>query len=237
MTEDETSRRALLVFTKPARAGRVKTRLIGDLTPEQAAEIHAAFRDDLCERLQRGQFHLEISWALDPGEEVPVGLVSSTRPVPGKRQHEGDLGARLFHALREASDRFEVVAAVGSDHPELTTRTVEEAFQRLEAGADLVLGPVPDGGYFLIGLRAGGVHQELFEGMAWSTETVLSDTLARAERLGLATEMLAEGQDIDRPEDLAELVRRLDGSEEGAGPRTRALLESWERLTSPSPKL
>jgi len=44
--------RSLTLFTKPALAGRVKTRLIGDLTPEQAAELHGAFRDDLVERLR-----------------------------------------------------------------------------------------------------------------------------------------------------------------------------------------
>jgi len=215
-------RNALLVFTKPARPGRVKTRLVGELTAAEAAALHAAFRDDLCERLATGDYHLEIAWALDEGEAVPAG------PPPGRRQVGDDLGARLFHALAGAARRFEAVAAVGSDHPELAAATVDGAFRRLAAGADVVLGPVPDGGYFLIGLGRGAVRRELFAGIAWSTATVLADTLARADALGLATELLPPGHDVDRPADLAALARRLATS--SACPRTRALLESWGRL-------
>ncbi len=213
---------ALLVFTKPARPGRVKTRLIGELTAEEAAALHAAFRDDLCERLEGGNFQLELSWALDDGEDVPE------TPWPGSRQVGDDLGARLYNALAAAARRFEAVAAVGSDHPELAAETVDDAFRRLDAGADLVLGPVPDGGYFLIGLARDAVRRELFDGIAWSTDTVLAETLARAAQLGLATELLPQGQDIDRPDDLHELAGRL-AAEDGC-PRTRALLESWGRL-------
>lgn len=221
------TRNALLVFTKPARPGRVKTRLIGELTAAEAAELHAAFRDDLCERLAGGDYRLEIAWDLDDGEAVPAG------PAPGTRQVGGDLGARLFHALTGAARRFEAVAAVGSDHPELAPATVDDAFRRLAAGADVVLGPVADGGYFLIALRRDAVRRELFEGVAWSTETVLADTLARARALGLAAELLPPGHDVDRPADLAALARRLaqrDAAACDACPRTRALLESWGRL-------
>lgn len=215
-------RGALLLFTKPARPGRVKTRLVGELTPEQAAALHAAFRDDLCERLAHGAFHLEIAWALDDGEELPRGS------APGLRQSGDDLGERLYHALATAARRFDAVAAVGSDHPELEARTVEDAFARLASGADVVLGPVADGGYYLIALGRDAVRRELFAGIAWSTETVLADTLARARSLGLATELLPPGHDVDRPEDLRALAERLASSRRC--PRTRELLESWGRL-------
>ncbi|HEX2641628.1 MAG TPA: hypothetical protein VHU81_01450, partial [Thermoanaerobaculia bacterium] len=55
--------RRLLLFTKPAIEGRVKTRLIGDLTPSQAADLHKAFLDDLLDRLGPGRFDLRLAWA------------------------------------------------------------------------------------------------------------------------------------------------------------------------------
>src|SRR6476469_3519849 len=83
------SPRALLLFTKPAREGRVKTRLIGDLTAAEAAALHGAFLADLLDRLLDGDFELRIAWALEPGEEIPAG------PWPGLRQEGSDLGERL----------------------------------------------------------------------------------------------------------------------------------------------
>src|SRR4051794_11259760 len=88
------SRRRLLLFTKPARAGQVKTRLIGDLTPAEAADLHAAFLLDLVDRLRGGDFELTLAWALDEAEELPAGPAPGAAPLPGLRQSGADLGAR-----------------------------------------------------------------------------------------------------------------------------------------------
>jgi rSAM/selenodomain-associated transferase 1 len=217
---------ALLLFTKPARPGRVKTRLVGELTAAQAAELHAAFRDDLTERLAGRSFHLELAWALRDGEDVPAAA------VPGFRQEGEDLGARLWNGLRRAAERFAAVGAVGSDHPELTAETVEDAFRRLGEGADLVLGPAADGGYYLVALRREALWRQLFADVPWSTPTVFEETLARAETLGLRTELLPTGHDVDLPEDLRRLAERLaaSGRDGPDCPRTRKLLRAWGRL-------
>ncbi|HSK79364.1 MAG TPA: TIGR04282 family arsenosugar biosynthesis glycosyltransferase [Thermoanaerobaculia bacterium] len=215
--------RRLLLFTKPARAGRVKTRLIGDLTPAEAAELHAAFLSDLLARLAGGEFDLRLAWALEPGDEVPEG------PVPGVRQRGEDLGERLFLALSEAGEEAASVAALGSDHPTLPVEIVHRAFEALERGAEVVLGPAEDGGYYLIALRAGAVSRRLFEGIEWSTERVLPATLDRCRELGLALEMLPPASDVDTPEDLARLAARMTGDDLGC-PRTRTLLEAWRRI-------
>lgn len=212
--------RRLLLFTKPAREGRVKTRLIGDLTAAEAAELHAAFLADLLDRLREGDFELRLAWALDPDEELPQG------PVPGVRQEGSDLGERLYRALSGGDAR--AVMALGSDHPTLPLSLIHRAFETLEtpeAGADVVLGPAEDGGYYLIALRAGAVHRRLFEDIAWSTDRVLPATLERCCELGLAVELLPEASDVDTPEDLRRLAERMADSDLGC-PRTRDLLQS-----------
>ncbi len=211
--------RRLLLFTKPAREGRVKTRLIGDLTAAEAAGLHAAFLEDLLDRLREGNFELRLAWALDPEEEVPAG------PVPGVRQTGDDLGERLCRALAEAAEQAGTVAALGSDHPTLPLDTVHLAFEKVEAGADVALGPAEDGGYYLIALRAGAVHRRLFEDIAWSTDRVLPATLERCRELGLAVELLPEASDVDTPEDLRRLAARMAGDDLGC-PRTRDLLQN-----------
>ena len=123
------SARRLLLFTKPAREGRVKTRLIGDLTPAQAAALHTAFLDDLLDRLEEalleGSFELRLAWALEPEEAVPAG------PLPGVRQEGSDLGERLYRALSGAAAEASAVMALGSDHPTLPLEIVHRAFERV----------------------------------------------------------------------------------------------------------
>lgn len=198
----------------------MKTRLIGALRPAQAAEIHQAFLDDLLDRLREGSFDLRLAWALDPGEPVPDG------PFPGMRQEGEDLGERLYRALAAAGAEAPFVAALGSDHPTLPLETVHDAFARLEAGADVVLGPAEDGGYYLIALRAAAVARRLFEGIAWSTGRVFPDTVERCRELGLRLELLPRASDVDTPEDLRRLASRMTEGDLGC-PRTRTLLAAW----------
>ncbi|MFL6198089.1 MAG: TIGR04282 family arsenosugar biosynthesis glycosyltransferase [Thermoanaerobaculia bacterium] len=217
-------RRRLLLFTKPAREGRVKTRLIGDLTAAEAAALHAAFLDDLVDRLREGDFELQLAWALDAHEEMPAG------PVPGVRQQGDDLGERLYRALSEAAGDAFSVMALGSDHPTLPLALIHEAFERLEKGAEVVLGPAEDGGYYLIALRPGAIDPVLFRDIPWSTDQVLSATLERCRNL--AVELLPPASDVDTPEDLRRLAERLaaDTSDDLGCPRTRELLLAWQRL-------
>ncbi len=225
--------RRLLLFTKPARAGRVKTRLVGDLTAEEAADLHAAFLEDLAARLAPEPFGLTLAWALDPGEPLPAppiaGLDGGLACV---RQEGAELGARL-HAALSAAAEAPYVAALGSDHPTLPADLVERAFALLAAGAAVVLGPAEDGGYYLIALDAGrfpgGIPRRLFEGIDWSTERVLAQTLERCRELSVEPVLLPPAADVDTPDDLRRLALRMAESDLGC-PRTRALLASWGRL-------
>jgi rSAM/selenodomain-associated transferase 1 len=216
--------RCLVLFTKPAIAGRVKTRLIGDLTPEQAAELHAAFLGDLVDRVEIGNFTLRIAWALDSGDAVPES------PFPGFRQQGADLGERLFHGLAHAAEDHDQVAAIGSDHPELPLSHIHSGFDKLTGGADVVLGPTTDGGYYLVGATRQTLNREIFAGIDWSTEGVLTSTLRQCLDLGLTVELLPIGADIDTPDDLRLLASRL--TQGGCDcPRTIRLLERWRRIS------
>lgn len=215
--------RCVLLYTKPAREGRVKTRLIGELTPVQAAELHAAFLCDLLDRLQGGAFDLRIAWALEKDEPLPE---TST---PGFRQEGDDLGERLYRGLARAAREHDLVAAVGSDHPDLPLSRLHEAFVRLVAGVDVVLGPAEDGGYYLIALSQQGLRGEMFSGIPWSTEGVLEATLDRCRRLGLSVSLLPRAADVDTPADLERLAASL-AARPADCPRTQRLLAAWGRM-------
>ncbi len=230
----------LLLYTKPAVPGRVKTRLFDALSPAEAAALHGAFVEDLLERLAGRDFELWVAWALEPGEEAPATPVPALRHL---RQEGADLGERLYRGLATAAREAggaRAVAALGSDHPTVPLATVREAFTRIDAGADVALGPSLDGGYYLIALAPSAVRPDLFEGIDWSTERVLAQTLERVRAAGLEVALLEEASDVDTPDDLRRLGAALAGEpgetgEAGARvaslcPRTRELLSAWGRL-------
>ena len=89
---------------------------------------------------------------------------------------------------------------IGSDIPNITTSKIKSAFELLE-NKDAVLGPAPDGGYWLIGIKGQtGRSRSLFRNVRWSSEHALNDTIASlgTARIGL-TEML---RDVDTADDL-----------------------------------
>lgn len=200
----------------------MKTRLVGALTPEEAARLHAAFVEDLLARLENGDFELRVAWAVSAGEELPA------TPIASLRQEGAGLGERLYRGLTTAAREHRRVAAVGSDHPELTRERIEEAFTRLEE-SDVVLGPAADGGYDLIAVRSQALTPRLFAEIPWSTDRVLRATRDRCSELGLRVEELAESYDVDRPEDLERLAAALS-EEPDRAPRTAAVLAELSML-------
>ncbi len=91
------------------------------------------------------------------------------------------------------------VVLVGSDVPGLTPFILREALDALEI-YQVVLGPATDGGYYLIGLKAGA--PDLFSGIPWGSGNVFSRTIEKIERFGLRLRILEKLQDVDTPEDL-----------------------------------
>ena len=211
----------LVIFAKPAQPGRVKTRLIGAVSPAQAAALHTAFLADLIEEMLPGEFDLRLAWALESGDERP------TSEVPSMLQRGTDLGDRLHQGLRDLSARYPRVAVVGSDHPMLRVSLVQQAFDKLGEGTDVVLGPAEDGGYYLMAVQSHVLSAELFREIPWSTSAVLETTLRRCRALELRVEMLSTVPDVDTPEDLSRLVTELERDSELSCVHTRALLRSW----------
>jgi rSAM/selenodomain-associated transferase 2 len=87
---------------------------------------------------------------------------------------------------------------LGTDIPDLTANHLVQAFDAL-TDHDLVLGPSPDGGYWLVGCRK---PVDIFKYIPWGTSRVLASTLAAAGRQGLKVKQLAPLNDIDTPQDL-----------------------------------
>ena len=209
-----TNRRiAVCVFAKPPIPGIAKTRLALDIGHEAAAALAEALLRDI--------------WQVVCAVEgiVPVLAVSQMRPFPDPfrqaamwPQGEGDLGAKMERIFRRGLDQFAGVIAVGSDIPQLRAAHIEDAILALKED-DAVLGPSPDGGYYLLGLKR--CPKGLLGNLPWSCCETLRATEHRLRSREFSVRKLQPLSDIDVAADLS-LLRTAN-----CGPATHAWMDTW----------
>ena len=107
----------------------------------------------------------------------------------------------MSQAIRTALADADYVVLIGADCPTLAADDLVSAFNALNAGTDVVLGPAEDGGYYLIGMR--DHHASIFSNIPWSSPAVLSTTEERIRSLNLRLFKLPLRKDLDTPEDYA----------------------------------
>ena len=202
---------ALAVMTKAPQAGRVKTRLVPPLTPEQAAELNKCFLVDTAAAISNAA---GADTACGIAVYTPVGAESAyTDILPADfsllPQRGDKFGERLYLALEDLFKcGFDSVCLIDSDSPTVPAENFAQAVELLSASEDrVVLGPSDDGGYYLIGMKK--PHRHLFEQIDWSTERVLNQTMQRANKIGLEVKLLRTGYDVDDDASLRRLCNEL----------------------------
>jgi rSAM/selenodomain-associated transferase 1 len=194
--------RTLIVFGREPRPGRVKTRLIPALGPEGAAALYARL---LGQTLKAASQLLGCSrqlWLDDLDRDSVVARNAESLGFELHAQIDSDLGARMGQAFSAALDQPGQAVLIGSDCPGYTPDYLESAFAALQKH-DAVIGPAADGGYVLLGLRE--MSARVFDGIPWSTKSVLATTRDRFTELDWHWHELPVQHDIDLPEDLDHL--------------------------------
>jgi rSAM/selenodomain-associated transferase 1 len=219
-------RSVLGLFAKWPRPGAVKTRLAAKYGPDRAARIAHAF---LCDSLARyaGLAHRCVL-VFDPPEQEADFAVLARDGWALAPQGDGDLGARLQRFFEhELAAGANGVIALGTDSPTLPTDAVIQPVWTLRH-ADVVVVPATDGGFCLLGCRR---LPPIFDGIPWSTNRVLAETVARLHDPGWNLFVQQPWYDVDTPDDwqlLAGHVAALRRA--GVDPRiphTEALLREF----------
>jgi hypothetical protein len=188
----------ILIFAKAPVPGQVKTRLIPALGAEGAARLAA----EMLQRTALAALDSEVGsveLCMDPPSGHPHWMGQVPLDVIPTAQGEGDLGQRLARAAQRVLAAGERALLIGTDCPDLDRHRLAAAAAALESH-DVVIYPAHDGGYALLGL--GRFDDSLFAGIAWSTDAVAAQTVARIEALGWSLHVGETLHDIDVPADL-----------------------------------
>lgn len=192
----------LLVLARHPVRGQVKTRLARRIGEATACTLYEAFIADIVARTRT--LPCATAWAYWPPDAPFAPLVAGARCFP---QCGRDLGERMADAVRHCLQTAPAVIAVGADVPHVTESAIGGAARALGAGADVVLGPARDGGFYLIGVRQD--PEQLFAGIPWGSGRVFRATMDRARQLGLRIALVEDSYDVDECEDLDTLVAEL----------------------------
>jgi rSAM/selenodomain-associated transferase 1 len=209
------------LFVKEPVAGRVKTRLARSIGDRAATDLYRAFvADTLTLALNSRARHCRIFHSGAPLSSWNPGLWSSALGgfLSEQPQSAGGLGERLATAFSAGPCPL---LMLGTDSPDLPEALLASALEALDAGAELVLGAVSDGGVWCIGLDR--PRPELLSGIPWSSPRTGEALRNRADDLGLDRVEVAPWYDCDLEQDLLQLAARLRDRPEGATMTRRAL--------------
>ena len=198
--------RAVVVMAKAPRPGLVKTRLAPMLGDDRCAALQAA----LITLAATGATAVAPGAtfvAFDPPDarDELAGLVPrGVELLPQRGRH---LGERMAAAVTDvyAAHRGPL-AVVGTDIPLLEPRHLHDAFAELAGGADVVLGPSFDGGYYLAAMTRPVPSLFDIDPHLWGGLEVLAATLSCVEADGLRCHLLGALRDLDTPEDAVALA-------------------------------
>ncbi len=192
-------RASIILFVKYPVEGKVKTRLAKTVGNTIATKLYRLFAESIFSFTSDINTSYKYIFFSEKNEE------SLIRKWIGKKyfyvsQDGDDLGERMKNAFRLVfSHGAKKTIIIGTDIPDLSKEIIEESIDKLDK-SDLVIGPSPDGGYYLLGIKK--YQPFLFDGITYSTNTVLQETIKKAKDNGLTYHTLDLLADIDNEEEL-----------------------------------
>ncbi|WP_407491814.1 DUF2064 domain-containing protein [Pseudooceanicola sp. MF1-13] len=121
-------------------------------------------------RKHRAATDPRVAQSRRPGGRAPLGVCLQT---PAGQCGAARRCRRAGHTSWDSSPTL----ITGADIPGITPAHIARAFHALGAH-DAVIGPAPDGGFWLIGMGTRTPPATLFQNVRWSTEHALADTLS-----------------------------------------------------------
>ncbi len=169
------------------------------ITPQEAADLYRAFLTDSLHQYTS----LCVSVRLYMSDDAPPYV-----PIYGAtlhQQHGKGLGERMRNAFHETQAAgYKQIVIIGTDHPTLPTKFIQDAYDSLANPPSLCIGPTDDGGYYLLGMNP--MIRGLFDGIVFSQPNVYRHTLDRAHQMEANVVQLPKWYDIDTPDDLVRMA-------------------------------
>jgi len=210
-----------VLLVKYPEKGKVKARLLRQIKGDLVIELYRNFVLDMLSMLDRSEIPYIIAYcpkrALKRFEKW-LGFGHTYLPQRGRGM--GQMLKNIF--IDTYSKSFKRVIVIASDCPDLPEEILKEAIIALEDHST-VIGPSPDGGYYLIGFTQEAFSPKTFEAVTWSTAKVFKETISKLKDQGQSIHILPEWSDVDTLTDLQDLFERNHDSKFNSSKTMRML--------------
>lgn len=192
--------RAVILFTRIPIAGKTKTRLQPFLDGKSCCSLHRAFIKDIYNVIKKIDADIYIYCTAENHTKNSAGLFYDN---PALFMQKGEnLGQRMYNAISEVLDfGYQACVLIGTDVPLIGPENIENAFEILKT-KDVVISPVEDGGYYLIGMKS--ACEDVFS-IVYGNSAVTVNTVKAVENSGRTYGLGMPTFDIDYKEDLLRL--------------------------------
>lgn len=184
----------LIIFIKNPELGKAKTRIAKTMGDEKALAIYKELLQHTLDTTLQVDCHRHLFYSEHINHEDQWSETDFIKQL----QIAGGLGDKIKAAFDTVMQTAEACLIIGSDCGDMSADILHQAFTALQSH-DVVLGPTFDGGYYLLGVSKPGL--ELYDGIAWSTESVYEQTVAKVNAANATYFELPKLHDIDYEED------------------------------------
>ncbi|HEY5317265.1 MAG TPA: DUF2064 domain-containing protein [Solirubrobacteraceae bacterium] len=202
MNGDSPPAPAAVVMARAPRPGEVRRALEPLLGPEGCAALQAALivaAVNWAHAAAPGAVHV----AYDPPDAAAEMRVLLPTDIALFPQNGEGIGRRLADATARVFARHSgPVLVVWPDLPHLRPAHAAAALGDLSAGCDVTLGPVIDGGFYLIAIDRPQPKLCAIPERAWRGSDVMATALAAGRKAGLEVGILRAERALHRPADM-----------------------------------
>lgn len=201
----QTARTSILLFSRSPDDRKAKSRLQETLPPSLVHQLHRAFVLDTLAALRDIVEIAEIVCSWDVEGENELASLRHLIPARHEIQQGGSFAEKLTNSLLELRERTSgPIIVIGSDCPLLSPQILRQAIKATQIGR-LVIGPAPQGGFYLVGLP----EKAAVTGFGEIFHEALEVCALRAKYTDIPLHLLPFLYDIDLEEDLISLLGDL----------------------------
>jgi len=187
-----------ICFCKHPEPGLVKSRLAKDIGDKKAASVYKILLENILANIAGHGFDVLLYGYPDSHHPI-LQKYAAKYSLSSHSQHGNNLGEKMWHAIDENLENYLNIVLIGSDCLYTDVNYINQAFELLDDGSNIVLGPSEDGGYALIG--ANKVDKAIFQDISWSTKDVFQQTKNKLTQLEWKYACLPIVRDLDTIED------------------------------------